>query len=338
MDIRMTFRHSIMAAAFLAAAVVSCDDAAQETPAPAGDSAAATTTTPASSAPMTPAGADEIVLDSIPLRTPEGKPARYGWRSGHVVYRYSGGLSGRREIHFTDWGMTERRYDSTVPVGTHPVPPQHVLMLTSMDAFTQVDIPTKKGWTLPNDSDEEYLASDSGKIYSLGELLFRNSGGTRKPDEVVKGVTAHVVEMNQGFLALRVWVHQGLIIKEHFKTQDGTEYFVEVESMEFDVDVPASMFTLPAGYSVEKKPKGWNPSMSPPPGTVPPPGAGPGGPPGGMPPGGMPPGGMAPGGPPGAPPPGAGTSPGPMTRPGAMPPPGGATAPGSGPMPPPGRR
>jgi hypothetical protein len=308
-----------MAAALLAASVIACDDAANETPATVGDTAAQAAAPTTSGVPIDD---DGVILDSIPLRSPGGTPARYGWRSGHLVFRYTAGAEGTREVYFTDWGMTERRSDSSKP--TKPGPPQYIVVYATPEKFTRLDMLSKTGVTMTNTADDEYLASDSSKTFSLGEIIFRSSGGQRQPDEIINGVPTKVLVMNQGFASIKIWVYQGIIIREQFKSQDGTEYTVEPVSMEFDIDVPPSIFQVPSGFKIEQaKPQDR-------------PGAQQGPPPGAMPPGAMPPGAMPPGAmPPGAAPPG-GMTPG-AVPPGAMPPLGRPPS-GTSPTPPAGPR
>jgi hypothetical protein len=305
----MTFRHFIVAAA-LAAAIVACNDKGRDVPSPAADTSRAT---PAPGGASTGAvvDSDGVALDSVPLRTPDGKPARFAWRSGHLVFRYTGGVLGTREIWFDQWGIREWRSDSSAPVKERPGPPQHAVVIADADKFTFLDYTTMTGWTMPNQTDDEYLRSDSGKMFSLGEMVFKTSGGKRLPDEVVNGVSTKVLQLDQGFASTRIWVWQGIVVKEQFHSQDGTEYVIEPVKLDFDVDVPESRFTVPAGFKIVQRQEQTGP--------VGPPG---GAPPGAMPPGAMPPGAMPPGAmPPGAMPPGAVPPGGPMTQPGPTPPP-----------------
>jgi hypothetical protein len=301
-----------MAAAVLAAAISGCNDAADDRPGTTGDtsaSAGATAVDPRGAAPAGQAGADDgVVMDSIPLRTPEGKPARFGRRSGHLVYRYTGDVVGIREVWFDQWGMRERRFDSSSPAAGRPGVPQNNLVVSAPEGFSAIDMRTKTGMRMQNPSDDEYLASDSGKIFSLGEMIFRHSGGRRLADTTIRGLKVSVLQLDQGQASTKVYVWQGIVMRELFKSQDGTSFGVEIESMDFDIDVPVSLFAVPAGVKL---------TDAPPPGSQP--GAAQGGamPPGGAPPGAMPPGAM----PPGAMPPGA-------MPPGTMPP-----GPGSPPLP-----
>ncbi|MBC8144349.1 MAG: hypothetical protein H7X80_02120 [bacterium] len=218
----------------------------------AGDSTATTAAT-SSAIPFDPGG---IAQDSVPIRTPEGTPARYGWKSGHVVLRYTGGLLGQREIYFDDWGMRERRLDSTEPAPGVPGPKQYTLLISDADRFTMLDLPQKSGWSMENDSDERYLESDSSKDISLAEMIFRTSGGVRRADEMVNGVKANVLEMDQGGSVTKIWVRQGLVIKEQFTPKGGTGFAVEPVLIEFDVDVPKSLFDIPPGMKIQERPKG----------------------------------------------------------------------------------
>lgn len=224
------------------------DDVA-ETPA-ADTSARAGQTQVGSSADSVIPMTEAVILDSIPVRTPEGMPARYGRKSGRIVMRYSGKMAGTREVIFDNWGLKEQRLDSSQPNGA-PGPAQYLLLLSTPDKFTMIDMAQKTGRVMNNESDDRYMRSDSSTKYSLGEILFRTSGGVRLPDDVVKGYPTKVQELNQGEMVTRVWVWNGIILREQFR-MPMMDFVVEVESAEFDIDVPASTFDAPAGIKLEK--------------------------------------------------------------------------------------
>lgn len=245
----------------LSSAIVSCDaDAGADTTPDAASSTDSanragvqTGSAADSSIPMTV----ERMLDSIPLRTPEGRPARYGRRSGRVLMLYSGNLSGSREVVFDNWGLKESRRDSAVPNGK-PGPGQFSLLLSTPETFNVIDFAQKSGWTMDNESDDRYLKSDSSTTYSLGEMIFRASGGVRLNDEVVKGYPCKVQELRQGDAATRVWVWQGLIVRERFTSKE-MSFTVEIDSAVFDIDIPASTFNVPSGIKLERR----SPDMPP---------------------------------------------------------------------------
>lgn len=261
----MTHRFLFLATAILACSLSAC--APDDSDAPAKDSTGATSAPTDDSSATTQINYDPAATaqDSIPVRTPDGKPARFGWKSGHVILRYSGGLTGKREIYFDDWGLRESRLDSTVPAENVPGPKQYTRLIATPDRFVMIDIPQKTGWTQNNESDEKYLASDSSKSFSLGEIIFRSSGGVRKPDEIVDGVKVTVLEMSQGDTKTKIWVRQGLVIKEKFTAKDGGGFSVEPELMLFNVDVPTSLWDVPAGIKLQERPNQGSPQGGPPP-------------------------------------------------------------------------
>src|SRR5436190_93473 len=57
----------------------------------------------------------EMAVDTIPIRSPAGDPARYGIESGRIVMTYRGTTAGTRILIFDRYGLRERKEEQTRP-------------------------------------------------------------------------------------------------------------------------------------------------------------------------------------------------------------------------------
>jgi hypothetical protein len=251
----MNSRIIVAAAVLAAASLVACDESAKDGPATADSADTASPSGPRPTDAATTDPNEPLAMDSVPLRTPAGGPARFHRRSGYLRYQYTGDLVGMREIWFDDYGMLERRTDSAFIVGEQ-LPPQISIMIGRRDSFAIISPAERTTTMIPNKGFDEYLKSDSGKSRSLAEMIFRGSGGRRLPNETIKGMPVSVVQLDQGEVSTRVSVWQGIVLREEVRRQDGKGHKVEIDSMAFDIEVPKSKFDTPKGYTVQQRQPG----------------------------------------------------------------------------------
>jgi hypothetical protein len=228
--------------------------AAAQTGTPVANPGAGDPTAPAKPLPPPPA---DLATDTIPLRTPDNGPARYGIPSGRIYQVYKGARSGFRMTIFDQYGMRERRVDSSAPYpsGT-PGPFQNTLFITTRDFFGTLDKSIDKAWRRPNDIDDLYMKSDSGKRFSLGDLSFIQATqmGERLPDTVIDGYHCRVVKVTRpGFTDTR-WVWRGIMIRQHFAPVEGGDFYIETVELTPNVPTNDSLFTFPQGTKLQELP------------------------------------------------------------------------------------
>lgn len=209
------------------------------------------------------AGTDTAATDSlaIPLKTSEGKPARFAFRSGSILMNYSGDFSGVRRLMFDDYGMREWKYDSAVPAQKimAVVPPQQFSILTP-EYYGGVDLRSGKGQKARNAAYERYLASPELSKKPFGEIALERSGGEQLPDTTLLGkYRCRVYRRSYPEFTQTMWLWGGITIMEKMEMKGGSgNYLLEPVEITTGIDVPDSIFTFPEQYKVTE--------VAPPPG------------------------------------------------------------------------
>ena len=229
------------------------------------------TSRPSSKIPPAPA------LDqAVPIRTPEGQPARYAVKSGRLTFRYDGDLRGERVITFDDYGLkefTEDRFiqfpmDATAGIreGTSIATPTERISLQT---------PTKIAYKLPNLAMQQYLSYDSTNTMSLTDLILARSGAKKVKEENLQGYAATLYEIASQGGPVRWWYWKGIVIREEGEyTQMNKHHTLMLQKIELNIPIADSLFQVPAGYKVQTPPPPPSPNA---------PGAAPSGTPGGAP-------------------------------------------------------
>lgn len=202
--------------------------------------------------PLTPAP-EPLSADSIPLRAPNGEPARYGLRSGLLVQRFTGNSRGERRTIFDHYGMWERREENSAP---YPAGTKgginNLIVITSPEEMAYADVRTKRGFRTPNEGLKRYLEMGASKTKSLGEMIIEQSGAERLPDTTIAGYRCRVLRKNVKGMTVTDWIWRGLVIREHiYSPQDSVEVTLEPIEIKADIDVPDSTFKFPAGYKID---------------------------------------------------------------------------------------
>lgn len=189
-------------------------------------------------------------LDSIPLRTPDGNPARYGVESAEIELEYSGNVKGNRTIKFDKFGSREIRTEKSIP---YPEASkgriQNYTMLTTLDTFGVTDNITKDGWVQKNTLDDDYLKSDSSKKMSFGEYVISKAQGVIVRNENVIGKNCTVYERSQNGVISTLWIWKGIILKEEYSSpQDSVQYKLIPKKLSLNMKYQDSTFKLSSDF------------------------------------------------------------------------------------------
>lgn len=200
---------------------------------------------------------------AIPLRTPDGKPARFAFKSGSIAMQYSGDFRGVRRIMFKDYGLREWKYDSAVPAQRlmAAVPPYQFSIITP-EYYGGVDLRSGKGQKAPNAAFQRYLASPELSKKPFGEIALERSSGERLPDTLLLGkYLCRVYRRAYPDFTQTMWVWGGIPIMEKMAVGSGTSgsYLLEPVAIEIETEVPDSLFTFPKRYQITE--------VAPPPGS-----------------------------------------------------------------------
>jgi hypothetical protein len=229
------------------------------------------TSRPSSKMPPAPA-----VDQAVPIRTPEGQPARYAVKSGRLTFHYDGDVRGERIITFDDYGLKEHIKDRFMPFPTDAMSGIRggISIATPTERITLQDQPPT-AYKLPNLAMQEYLASDSSTKMSLTDYIIARSGAKKVKEENLQGYAATMYEISSPGGPVRWWYWHGIIVREEGEyTQMNKRHIAMLQKIELNIAVPDSLFKIPAGYTLQ---------APPPPPSPNPPGAAPSGTPGGAP-------------------------------------------------------
>ncbi len=194
-----------------------------------------------------------LSADTVPLRAPDGAPARYGVASGEILQRFTGSSIGERRIIFDRYGLRERREENMAPN-----PPgakgavNNIITIATPEENSYADVRTQRGWKRTNEGVSRYLASPESKTMSLADYVVHMSGAERLPDTTIAGYHCTVLRKKVKGMTVTNWIWRGIVIRERlYSHADNLEYFVEPVSIRADITVADTTFTFPAGYQID---------------------------------------------------------------------------------------
>ncbi|MCC7438458.1 MAG: hypothetical protein IT211_08165 [Armatimonadetes bacterium] len=217
------------------------------------------TTRPSSKMPPAPA-----VDQAVPIRTPDGEPARYAMKSGRLTFRYDGDLRGERVVTFDDYGLKEYTEDrfTQFPMNAMSDIRDGISIATPTERFS-LEAQTKTAYKLPNIAMQNYLASDSASKMSLTDYILARSQAKRIKEENLQGYATTMYEIASPGGPVRWWYWKGIVIREEGEyTQMNKHHTVMLQKIELNIPVPESLFQIPAGYKIQTPPP--PPSPNPP--------------------------------------------------------------------------
>lgn len=217
------------------------------------------TTRPSATMPKMPA-----VTESVPIRTPDGQPARYAVKSGRLTFQYDGDLRGERIITFDNYGLKEHVVDRFMPFPIDPMTPKREMTtITTLTEQFSLQSHTNKAYRLPNSAIQDYLGSDSANTVSLAEFVFARRGMKKIKDETIQGYPTTLYEIASPGGPVRMWYWKGLPIREEGEfTKMNKRHALLLQKIELNISIPESLFQVPQGYTVENPPP--PPSPNPP--------------------------------------------------------------------------
>jgi len=191
---------------------------------------------------------------TIPIKTPDGKPARFAFRSGRIEMEYSGDYVGIRRLTFSDYGLYERKLDSAVPPQrVAAVVPPFQLSILRPDYYGVIDLRAGTGQRARNRVYATYVDSPESDSVAYGELALRRSNGERLPDTTLLGkYRCRVYRQSNSRYSNTIWVWGGVPIREEVRLAGGApgSYLLEPKRVEIGINVPDSLFEFPDGITI----------------------------------------------------------------------------------------
>ena len=193
---------------------------------------------------------------AIPLRTPEGSPARFAFPSGSILMEYSGDFRGIRQITFDQYGLREQKLDSAVPANKiMQVIPPYLLSILTPEYYGVVDLRAKTGEKAKNLAYQHYMSLPEYETTAYGEIALQRSPGKRLADTLLQGIYhCRVYQHVTPRYTHTIWVWGGVPIREKLtllKEQQGS-YVLEPVAVTTHISVPDSLFTFPNGVTVSE--------------------------------------------------------------------------------------
>jgi hypothetical protein len=233
-------------------ASTSQSSASQVAPGESGAFATIDTTVPKPNFPPPPSG---LADDTVPVRTPDGQPARFGVKSGRLTFRYDGDIRGERIVTFDDYGLKERIHDKFAPYPPQgPGPIREIIAISTPTYRIQADVPSRSAILDTNIVLGDYLSSDSSNIVPLSQFIMQRQGVQHLRDTVIAGYHARVMQARSqgGPVTFILW--RGITIGERGEfTQMNKHHELVLQNMELNIDLPDSTWEAPSGYTIQKQ-------------------------------------------------------------------------------------
>lgn len=193
-----------------------------------------------------------LAKDVIPLRSPDGSPARYGVESARLFGRFSGDARGTRTVIFDHWGLRERKEENIAPwPETKSVAINNTIFITTRESQAYADMRTKRGFRRMINGVEPYENDPASKRISFGEWIAARTEAKRLTDTVIAGYQTKVYQREQNGVRSTIWVWRGLPIRELTEVPaQGVRYLFEPLTLDVGIPTDDTTFQFPAGYQI----------------------------------------------------------------------------------------
>lgn len=180
---------------------------------------------------------------------------RFQVKSGHVEYKLTGQVTGKKSLWFDDFGSKYREEIITEEVyktrKTTEVVKNHSLSVFDGTYYYNVNMATMEGTQLHKDAVPDFSVLGSGlndsEMEQLGEGLLSALGGkVEKKSETIMGRVCDVTNL----MGATVHVYKGVTLKSYAKI-GGVENLEEAVSFDESIKVSASKFQVPATAKIE---------------------------------------------------------------------------------------
>ncbi|MCF6268992.1 MAG: hypothetical protein L3J41_04725 [Melioribacteraceae bacterium] len=167
---------------------------------------------------------------------------RYEYKSGKVVYKSSGSVTGTETMYFDNYGMVEvKNTKSTLE-----------MMGIKRETDTKVIMKDKWLYTIDNKTGEANkmenpiysMFPEGGDLEKAGEEMMINMGGKKVGTETLLGKECDIWEIEK--LMSKVWVWKSIPLKSEVSMM-GISINQIATSVEVDIDVSPDEFKIPEG-------------------------------------------------------------------------------------------
>ena len=171
---------------------------------------------------------------------------RYQFKSGKVVYKLSGMMTGTETMYFDDYGRKEVRFNES------EVNMMGVKQKTNTQTITDgkyIYSINKQNNTAQKMENPIYsMFSKDDDLQKIGDDIMKKLGGKKIGNETINGKNCEIWEVQK--LGGKVWVWKSISIKSDINMM-GMKMTQIAESVETDIDVSPDLFKLPEGIKIQ---------------------------------------------------------------------------------------
>lgn len=171
---------------------------------------------------------------------------RYQFKSGKVVYKSTGSMTGTETMYFDNYGMLEVKNTKVVME----------LMGAKQETDTKVIINENLIYSIDNKSGNANkmvnpfysMFPDGGELEKIGEEMMKIMGGKKIGSEVINEKDCDIWEIKK--MTAKVWVWKSIPMKTVVNMM-GMNLTQTATSVEVDIDVSPDEFKIPEGIKIQ---------------------------------------------------------------------------------------
>jgi len=186
-----------------------------------------------------------FLIISIVLSAQDFK--RYAFKSGKVVYKSTGSMTGTETMYFDNYGMLEVKYTkaSLNMMGIKQVTDTKVIM----DGDWIYTINNNSGEATKMENPLYSLFPEGGDLEKASEDMMISMGGVKSGTETLLGKKCDIWKIEK--LMSTIWIWRTIPIKTQVKMM-GMNITNMATSVEVDIEVSPNEFKIPAGVEFKK--------------------------------------------------------------------------------------
>ncbi|VAX29305.1 hypothetical protein MNBD_IGNAVI01-771 [hydrothermal vent metagenome] len=171
---------------------------------------------------------------------------RYQFKSGKVVYKLSGMMTGTETMYFDDYGRKEVRFNESEVnmMGTK----QKTSTQTITDGKYIYSINKQNNTAQKMENPIYSMFTKDDDLQKIGDDIMKKLGGKKIGNETINGKDCEIWEVQK--LGGKVWVWNSISIKSDINMM-GMKMTQVAESVETNIDVSPDLFKLPKGITIQ---------------------------------------------------------------------------------------
>ena len=171
---------------------------------------------------------------------------RYQFKSGKVVYKLSGMMTGTETMYFDDYGRKEVRFNESTIDMMGMKQKTNTQTITDGKYIYSINKQTNVAQKMENPIYSMFSKEDD--LQKIGEDIMKKLGGRKIGSETVKGKDCDIWEVQK--LGGKIWVWKSLAVKSEVNVM-GMNMNQIAESIETNISVSPDLFKIPEGVTIQ---------------------------------------------------------------------------------------